>query len=132
MSSLTAHGNQTAFPFPDTVQLSRWMTTAASTASTSSAIDTESRGGTDSMRKLYMPFGKGRHKCAGASAGDAGHADHRGDVGAPVRGAVGGGRDDGGYGVGRSLFDHVETGVLFGLWGRLGGGLVVQSSKITP
>jgi cytochrome P450 len=27
--------------------------------------DGEDRGGTEAMKKLFMPFGKGRHKCAG-------------------------------------------------------------------
>ena len=61
MSTWTAHRNPTHFPEPDSFQPSRWM----SGKSDAVTIDNEGRGGTDAMKKLYMPFGRGRHKCAG-------------------------------------------------------------------
>jgi cytochrome P450 len=61
MSSWLSHRNPTHFPDPDSFQPSRWL----SDKSKIDTVDSEGSGGTDAMKKLYMPFGKGRHKCAG-------------------------------------------------------------------
>jgi cytochrome P450 len=61
MSSWISHRNPTHFPDPDSFQPSRWL----SSRSNADATDNEGLGGTEAMKKLYMPFGKGRHKCAG-------------------------------------------------------------------
>ncbi|KAF2671197.1 cytochrome P450 [Microthyrium microscopicum] len=61
MSSLTAHRNAEHFPVPDSFIPSRWL----SGKSESDAMGNEGQGGTEAMKKLYMPFGKGTHKCVG-------------------------------------------------------------------
>jgi cytochrome P450 len=61
MSSWTAHRNPTHFPEPEAFQPSRWMTGALDAETT----DGEGRGGTEAMKKLYMPFTKGMYKCIG-------------------------------------------------------------------
>jgi cytochrome P450 len=61
MSSWTAHRNPIHFPDPDSFQPSRWL----SGKSGSDIADSEGSGGTDAMKKLYMPFSKGMYKCVG-------------------------------------------------------------------
>ncbi|KAF2434256.1 pisatin demethylase [Tothia fuscella] len=61
MSTMLAHKNPTHFPDPNSFKPSRWMSDKSDPASP----DSEASGGTEAMKKLYMPFGKGRHKCAG-------------------------------------------------------------------
>jgi len=61
MSSWTAHRNPTHFPEPDSFQPSRWL----SGNFASDMSDIEGGGGTDAMKKLYMPFSKGMYKCVG-------------------------------------------------------------------
>jgi cytochrome P450 len=61
MSSWLAHRDPKHFTDPDSFQPSRWISNKADTVAT----DGQGSGGSDTMKKLYMPFGKGRHKCAG-------------------------------------------------------------------
>jgi cytochrome P450 len=61
MASWSAHRNPKYFPEPDAFKPSRWL--SSDKADTSSTSD--GHGGTAEMKKLYMPFGKGRHRCAG-------------------------------------------------------------------
>jgi cytochrome P450 len=61
MSSWTAHRNPTHFPDPDSFLPSRWISGKLD----SDASDVEGGGGTDAMKKLYMPFSKGMYKCVG-------------------------------------------------------------------
>jgi cytochrome P450 len=61
MSSWTAHRNPTHFPEPDSFQPSRWI----SEKSDSSLANGEGDGGTDAMKKLYMPFSRGMYRCVG-------------------------------------------------------------------
>jgi cytochrome P450 len=62
MSTWTAHRNPTHFPDPDDFKPSRWL---SGKSDTSSIADNEGRGGTEEMKKLYMPFTKGMYKCIG-------------------------------------------------------------------
>jgi cytochrome P450 len=50
LQSYTTHRDPSAFPDGDKYDPSRWLTT---------------EGGTDDMKELFMPFGKGRRGCMG-------------------------------------------------------------------
>ncbi|KAL2273990.1 hypothetical protein FJTKL_03707 [Diaporthe vaccinii] len=52
MPSYTAHRDPKAFPEPEAFKPSRWL---------------ETNGGTEEMRKLFMPFTKGTRQCPGQS-----------------------------------------------------------------
>ena len=62
MSSLTAHLNRTHFPEPEVFLPTRWMSENSETVL---KPDGEGGGGTEAMKKLFMPWTRGMYKCIG-------------------------------------------------------------------